>query len=167
VTLARAEIVLLNEPSAGLDPQTRQLLRDFMRSLRDVEGKTAVLTTHAMEEADALSDRIAIIDQGKLLLLDTPDDLMKTIGKGDIVELQLMDGATNGTIPQRKSALDGIEESFELKGKLAVRALNATSKLPEIINVVEGAGGSIPDITIRGNTLEDVFIFLTGDALRE
>jgi ABC-2 type transport system ATP-binding protein len=161
------EIVFLDEPSAGLDPQSRQLLWSFIRSLRDEEGKTVVLTTHVMEEADALSDRIAIIDHGKLLLLDTPDALKKTMGQGDIIELQLADRTMNGTILQRLNALDDIEESYELKGRLAVRALNATSKLPGIIDVVEGAGGKISDITIRGNTLEDVFIYLTGRALRE
>src|SRR5665647_2673272 len=74
------EIVFLDEPSAGLDPQTRQLLWDFIRALRDKEDKTVILTTHVMEEADALSDRVAIIDHGKLLLLDTPDAMKKTMG---------------------------------------------------------------------------------------
>lgn len=161
------EIVFLDEPSAGLDPQSRQLLWNFIRSLRDEEGKTVVLTTHVMEEADALSDRIAIIDHGKLLLLDTPDDLKKTMGKGDIIELQLKDGKINEAILQRVNSLNGIEEAYELKGRVAVRALNATSKLPELIDLVEDAGGSVSDITIRGNTLEDVFIYLTGRALRE
>ena len=119
-----------------------------------------------MEEADALSDRIAIIDHGKLLL-DTPDDLKKTMGKGDVIELQLKDRGMNGTILQRVSVLDGIEEAYELKGRVAVRALNATSKLPEVIDLIEGAGGGVLDITIRGNTLEDVFIYLTGRELRE
>jgi len=161
------EIVFLDEPSAGLDPQTRQLLWDFIRSLRDDRGKTIILTTHVMEEADALSDRIAIIDNGKLLLLDTPDALKKTMGTGDIVELQLADRAMNEPMLERMRALDGIEEAYELKGRVAVRALNATSKLPELIDLVEGAGGTVSDITIRGNTLEDVFIYLTGRALRE
>ncbi len=161
------EIVFLDEPSAGLDPQTRQLLWDFIRALRDKEGKTVILTTHVMEEADALSDRVAIIDHGKLLLLDTPDALKKTMGKGDVVELQLEDIAMNNAIVQRVSTLDGIEEAYELKDRVAVRALNAPSKLPELIGVIEGVGGSVCDVTIRGNTLEDVFIYLTGRALRE
>jgi ABC-2 type transport system ATP-binding protein len=161
------EIVFLDEPSAGLDPQSRQLLWDFIRSLRDEEHKTVVLTTHVMEEADALSDRIAIIDHGKLLLLDTPDALKKTMGKGDVIELQLKDSAMNKAVLQRVSSCSGVDEVYELKGRVAVRALNATSKLPEIINLIESAGGKVSDITIRGNTLEDVFIFLTGRALRE
>jgi ABC-2 type transport system ATP-binding protein len=161
------EIVFLDEPSAGLDPQTRQLLWDFIRALRDKEGKTVILTTHVMEEADALSDRVAIIDHGKLLLLDTPDALKKTMGRGDVVELQLGDIAMNDAIVQRVSTLDGIEEAYELKDRVAVRALNAPSKLPELMDLIEGAGGSVCDVTIRGNTLEDVFIYLTGRALRE
>jgi ABC-2 type transport system ATP-binding protein len=161
------EIVFLDEPSAGLDPQTRQLLWDFIRGLRDEQGKTIILTTHVMEEADALSDRIAIIDHGKLLLLDTPDVLKKTMGKGDIVELQLADRSMNERILTRICALNGIEEAYELKGHLAIRALNATGKLPELLDLIEGAGGKMSDITIRGNTLEDVFIYLTGRALRE
>ena len=161
------EIVFLDEPSAGLDPQTRQLLWDFIRGLRDEQGKTVVLTTHVMEEADALSDRIAIIDHGKLLLLDTPDVLKKTMGKGDIVELQLADRSMNERMLTRIRALNGIEEAYELRGHLAVRALNATGKLPEFLDLIQGAGGKVSNITIRGNTLEDVFIYLTGRALRE
>ena len=161
------EIVFLDEPSAGLDPQTRQLLWDFIRSLRDDGGKTVVLTTHVMEEADALSDRIAIIDHGKLLLLDTPDALKKTMGKGDIVELQLADRSMIEPMLTRIRALNGIEEAYELKGRIAVRALNATGKLPQLLDLIEAAGGTVSDITIRGNTLEDVFIYLTGRALRE
>jgi ABC-2 type transport system ATP-binding protein len=161
------EIVFLDEPSAGLDPQTRQLLWDFIRALRDKEGKTVILTTHVMEEADTLSDRVAIIDHGKLLLLDTPDALKKTRGRGDVVEMQLDDITMNNAIVQRVSTLDSIEEAYVLKDRVAVRALNAPSKLPELIGLIEGAGGSVCDVTIRGNTLEDVFIYLTGRALRE
>jgi ABC-2 type transport system ATP-binding protein len=161
------EIVFLDEPSAGLDPQSRQHLWDFIRSLRDEEGKTIVLTTHVMEEADALSDRIAIIDRGKLLLVDTPDDLKRTIGKGDIVDMQLANTAMNAEALSLVKSLEGIEEASEFKGRIIVRALDAANKLPGIVNCIESVGGNISDISIRGNTLEDVFIYLTGRALRE
>ena len=161
------EIVFLDEPSAGLDPQSRLLLWEFIRSLRDEEDKTIVLTTHAMEEADALSDRIAIIDHGKLLRLDTPEGLKQTLGKGDIVELQLVNPAMNEKVLALTKSLDGIEEAYELKGKIAVRMLNATSKLPNIISRIERAGGGVSDISVRRNSLEDVFVSLTGRALRE
>ncbi|MGZ7095841.1 MAG: ABC transporter ATP-binding protein, partial [Methanobacterium sp.] len=81
------EIVLLDEPSEGLDPQSRRVLWSYIRSLRDKEHKTVILTTHLMDEADRLSDRVAIIDHGKLLNLDTPSNLKKEIGEGDIIEM--------------------------------------------------------------------------------
>jgi ABC-2 type transport system ATP-binding protein len=161
------EIVFLDEPSAGLDPQSRQLLWHFIRSLRDEEGKTVVLTTHVMEEADSLSDRIAIIDRGKLLLVDTPDALKKTIGKGDIVDIKLANTAMNAEALSLVKSLEGIEEASEFNGRIIVRALDAANKLPGIVNCIESIGGNISDISIRGNTLEDVFIYLTGRALRE
>jgi len=160
-------IVFLDEPSAGLDPQSRLLLWDFIRSLRDKEGKTIVLTTHIMEEADALSNRIAIIDHGKLLLLDTPENLKKTIGRGDIVEIQLANAMVNKQVITLIKSLDGIEEVKELRGKVTIRALNAASKLPQMIDLIESTNGNVLDISIRGNTLEDVFIYLTGRDLRE
>jgi len=160
-------IVFLDEPSAGLDPQSRLLLWDFIRSLRDKEGKTIVLTTHIMEEADALSNRIAIIDHGKLLLLDTPENLKKTIGRGDIVEIQLANAMVNKQVITLIKSLDGIEEVKELRGKVTIRALNAANKLPQMIDLIESANGNVLDISIRGNTLEDVFIYLTGRDLRE
>jgi ABC-2 type transport system ATP-binding protein len=161
------EILFLDEPSAGLDPQSRLLLWDVIRSLRDEEGKTIVLTTHAMEEADALSDRIAIIDHGKLLGLDTPEGLKKTLGKGDIVELQLLHSAMNQEMLVQIRSMNGIEGAYELNGKIVVRALDATSKLPKILDRIERAGGGIEDISVRRNSLEDVFISLTGRTLRD
>jgi ABC-2 type transport system ATP-binding protein len=71
------EVVVLDEPSEGLDPQSRRVLWNYIRSMRDEEGKTVILTTHIMDEADQLSDRIAIIDHGKLIRLDTPEKLKK------------------------------------------------------------------------------------------
>jgi ABC-2 type transport system ATP-binding protein len=161
------EILFLDEPSAGLDPQSRLLLWDFIRSLRNDQDKTVVLTTHVMEEADVLSDRIAIIDRGRLLLLDTPDGLKRTIGKGDIVDMQLANTAMNAEALSLIEVLDGIEEANEFKGRIVIRALDATNKLPEIISRIESVGGDVSDISIRGNTLEDVFIYLTGRELRE
>ena len=82
------EVVVLDEPEAGLDPQSRIMVRDFIQSLR--KSKTVILTTHNMDEADRLSDRVAIIDNGRLLLADTPENLKKTAGTGDILEISLL-----------------------------------------------------------------------------
>jgi ABC-2 type transport system ATP-binding protein len=161
------DIVVLDEPSAGLDPQSRLLLWDFVRSLKNKEGKTIILTTHAMEEADALSDRIAIIDHGKLLQFDTPGNLKKTIGSGDIIEMQLAEREKNEAVMADLKAVNGILEINEASGKITIRALNAVSLLPEIIERVDATRTRVSDISIRENTLEDVFIYLTGRGLRE
>ncbi len=161
------DIVVLDEPSAGLDPQARLLLWDFVRSLKNNKGKTIILTTHAMEEADALSDRVAIIDRGKLLQLDSPGNLKKTIGIGDIVELQLAEPEKRETVQADLAATTGIEEINNVDGRITIRALNAVRLLPEIIDRVEARDAHISDMSIRENTLEDVFIYLTGRGLRE
>lgn len=160
------DIVVLDEPSAGLDPQSRLLLWDFIRSLKS-EGKTTILTTHAMEEADALSDRVGIIDHGKLLQLDTPQNLKRTIGAGDVIELQLAEPELNSSVIENLKAVKGIQEIKELGTKINVRALNAVSLLPEILDRIEAVQARVSDIAIRENTLEDVFIYLTGRGLRE
>jgi ABC-2 type transport system ATP-binding protein len=161
------EIAVLDEPSAGLDPQSRLLLWDFVRGLRDNEDKTVILTTHLMEEADTLSNRVAIIDHGKLLRLDSPDNLKKQTGEGDVLELQLADPSMDARIADRVRTLTELSEVKDVRGKIVVRSLNAVGKLPEIITLIEDSGASIADISIRGNTLEDVFIYLTGRGLRE
>ncbi|MGD0171708.1 MAG: ATP-binding cassette domain-containing protein [Halobacteriota archaeon] len=160
------DIVVLDEPSSGLDPQSRLLLWDFIRSLKG-KGKTTILTTHAMEEADALSDRVAIIDHGKLLQLDTPQNLKRTIGSGDIIEIQLAEPERNETVIAGLKSVKGIQEIKDVGGKINVRALNAVSLLPEILERVDAMHARVSDIAIRENTLEDVFIYLTGRGLRE
>jgi ABC-2 type transport system ATP-binding protein len=121
------DIVVLDEPSSGLDPQSRLLLWDFVRSLKG-KGKTTILTTHAMEEADALSDRVAIIDHGKLLQLDTPQNLKRTIGSGDIIEMQLAEPERNEAVMAGLKSVEGIQEIKDVGGKINVRALNASTR---------------------------------------
>lgn len=161
------EIVVLDEPSEGLDPQSRRVLWNYIRSLRDDEGKTVILTTHLMDEADRLSDRIAIIDHGKLLRLDTPSNLKKEIGEGDVVEMKLSDPDKNQEIATVLADLEDVHSAVEIEGALNVRALDAVGKLPQIIDRVEKAGVHVLDLSVRQNTLEDVFIDLTGTGLRE
>jgi len=161
------EIVVLDEPSEGLDPQSRRVLWNFIRSLRDNEGKTVILTTHLMDEADGLSDRIAIIDHGKLLRLDTPKNLKKEFGEGDIVEILLDDSKMNQEVIFRLKTMENIDSVTEVDGKINIRTLNAVGKLPEIMNTVQDMNHEIADLSLHPNTLEDVFIELTGTSLRE
>ncbi|MDY9923217.1 MAG: ATP-binding cassette domain-containing protein [Methanobacterium sp.] len=161
------EIVVLDEPSEGLDPQSRRVLWNFIRSLRDNEGKTVILTTHLMDEADGLSDRIAIIDHGKLLRLDTPKNLKNEFGDGDIVEIHLADPKMNQEVIYKLKTMETIDSVTEVDGKINIRTLNAVGKLPEIMNKVQDMNTEIADLSLHPNTLEDVFIELTGTSLRE
>jgi len=161
------EIVLLDEPSEGLDPQSRRVLWNYIRSLRDDDGKTVILTTHLMDEADRLSDRIAIIDHGKLLKLDTPTNLKKEIGEGDVVEMKLSHPEKNHEVATLLSAMEDVHSALEVDDTLNVRAMDAVGKLPKIIDAVEKEGCHVLDLSVRQNTLEDVFIDLTGTGLRE
>ncbi|HII84515.1 MAG TPA: ATP-binding cassette domain-containing protein [Methanobacterium subterraneum] len=161
------DIVVLDEPSEGLDPQSRRVLWNYIRSMRDDEGKTVILTTHLMDEADRLSDRIAIIDHGKLLRLDTPTNLKKEIGEGDVVEMKLSEPALNQEVISVLEDMPDVHSVVEIDDGLNVRALDAVTKLPQIIELVETMGGHVLDLSIRQNTLEDVFIDLTGTGLRE
>ena len=161
------DIVVLDEPSAGLDPQSRLVLWDYINSLSKNEGKTIILTTHFMEEADRLSDRVAIMDKGELLVLDTPKNLKKKLGKGDVMEIKLSRSEMNEKALEMISTIDGVEEAKEIRGMIVVRALDAMRKLPMIIDALKELDTEITDTSIRHNTLEDVFISLTGRGLRE
>lgn len=161
------EIVILDEPSEGLDPQSRRVLWNYIRSLRDDEGKTVILTTHLMDEADRLSDRIAIIDHGKLLRLDTPENLKKETGEGDVVEMRLSNPEKNQEVINAVEVLDDVYSVVEVEGRINVRALDAVGKLPRIMKQIDTVGVRVDDLSVRQNTLEDIFIDLTGTVLRE
>ena len=161
------EIVVLDEPSEGLDPQSRRVLWNYIRAMRDEEGKTVILTTHIMDEADQLSDRIAIIDHGKLIRLDTPENLKKEIGEGDVVDMKLSDISLNHDLISILDDQDDVISAVEVNGRIIIRALNAVGKLPMMMKTVEKLNVRVEDISVRQNTLEDVFIDLTGTGLRE
>jgi ABC-2 type transport system ATP-binding protein len=161
------EIVVLDEPEAGLDPQSRIKVREYIQSLARV--KTVILTTHNMDEAERVADRVAIIDHGNLMVLDTPEALKRQVGEGDVIEI----GVPNlGDVSQDKvqECIKDIAKEIFLdfeKQILSIRALNAVRVLPMILDKVEGTGLQPTEVQIRENTLEDVFIQLTGRRLRE
>jgi ABC-2 type transport system ATP-binding protein len=161
------EIVVLDEPSEGLDPQSRRVLWNYIRTLRDDEGKTVILTTHLMDEADQLSDRIAIIDHGQLLRLDTPKNLKKEIGEGDVVEMKLSDPVKNRVFIDEIRSFKGVDSVDLVQEFINIRALDAVGKLPLIMDKADSMGLRIEQLSVRQNTLEDVFIYLTGTVLRE
>jgi len=160
------EIVVLDEPEAGLDPQSRIKVREYIQSL--ARRKTVILTTHNMDEADRVADRVAIIDHGELLVLDTPEALKRSVGEGDVVEIDLDGPGDNGR--RAAAAVEPLVSRAwldEERRQLTVRALNAVSALPAILDALEANGLRASDMRVRKNTLEDVFIQLTGRRLRE
>lgn len=160
------EIVVLDEPEAGLDPQSRVRVREYIRSL--ARHKTVILTTHNMDEAERVADRVAIIDHGRLLVLDTPEALKQQLGTGDVVEIGL-EAVPEGADPAAliNARLASQAQVATVDGVLTVRAPNAASLLPVLLETLGGAGVHCGSIHLRENTLEDVFIRLTGRRLRE
>jgi ABC-2 type transport system ATP-binding protein len=160
------QIVILDEPEAGLDPQSRLRVREYIRSL--ARHKTVILTTHNMDEADRLADRVAIIDHGRLLVLDTPQALKARLGEGDVLELSLNgDAPALEAISQALHALAGRVELNLAHGVLTMRALDLVNLLPAILAALSAAGFHPGEVRLRANSLEDVFIQLTGRKLRE
>jgi len=158
------EIIICDEPSVGMDPQSRNILWEYLKNLVKKEKKTMILTTHFMEEADKLSDRIAIIDHGKLLILDTPENLKKTVGDGDTVILKLENNARFDFKVLKD--MDDVLEIYGHNSEIRLRVKNAINNLPRILEILEQVNAKPNDIKIRMNTLEDVFLALTGRELR-
>ncbi len=168
--LARPPIILLDEPTLGLDPQAARKVRELVTELKS-EGHTILLTTHYMEEADQLSDRIGIIDQGKIIALDTPKALKERINQKEIIHLEVAGwhpelAGVLQRLPQVENLvtrhLDG-ESSVEVN----LQAASSGAVLPGLIASINQNGTRLVNLNIVKPSLEDVFISLTGKALRD
>jgi ABC-2 type transport system ATP-binding protein len=160
----RPRVLFLDEPSAGLDPQSRIAMWDAVRALRD-EGITVVLTTHYMEEADALCDRVAIVDHGKILVEDTPAALKSSVGAQKVYALELDNYEDAPQLAGQIRELQGVFEVEPIPTGLRIFAGSADGLLPEIVRASNPYG--LRDLTVTETTLETVFIRLTGRDLRE
>jgi ABC-2 type transport system ATP-binding protein len=156
------QILVLDEPEAGLDPQSRVLVRDYIRSL--ARKKTVILTTHNMDEAERLADRVAIIDHGRLLVVDTPDELKRTVGEGDVLEVNIANGDLE---PVAAIAGRFFADVSTVNHTLTVRGRGLIERLPELLQALREADVKTSDVRLRANSLEDVFLSLTGRRLRE
>lgn len=160
------DIIVLDEPEAGLDPQSRVLVREYIQAM--ARDKTVILTTHNMDEAERLADRVAIIDHGKLLRLDTPDALKQQIGAGDVLEIMLKNGCTATVLSEATKAISQIVPNVTATtDSLVLRAPGIVECIPSVLDILRGAGITPGDLRLRENSLEDVFIALTGRRLRE
>jgi ABC-2 type transport system ATP-binding protein len=155
------DILVLDEPEAGLDPQSRVMLREYVKSL--AHRKTIILTTHNMDEAERLADRVAILDHGCLLTVDTPDSLKHSIGEGDVLEIEL-DGEPEKALLALQTMLPQVTCRNQT---LLIRAHGVVDLLPAILNGLRAIQVQPQEVRLRPNSLEDVFIALTGRRLRE
>lgn len=168
--LANPPIILLDEPTLGLDPQAARRVRELVTELK-TEGHTILLTTHYMEEADQLSDRIGIIDQGKIIALDTPALLKQRIHQKDVIRLEIA-----GWHPDLAGALHSLPDVENLASRriaadslweVSLHTANSRAILPGIIENVNRNGTHLVNMKVVEPSLEDVFIHLTGKALRD
>ncbi len=161
----RPSVLFLDEPTAGLDPQSRLALWEMLGEL-NATGQTVVLTTHYMEEADALCARVAIMDHGRILALDTPANLKKSTGADTIVTVKVSkDGESLAHALERDIA--NVVSTRVVDTTVTVQVEGAERLVPRVVNVAEAAGIEIVDLTVAEPTLETVFINLTGKELRE
>ena len=156
------DIIFLDEPTVGLDPQARLDLWDILRDLHR-RGRTIVMTTHYMDEADRLCDRLAIIDHGKLLALDTPRALKSKAPGGTLIEL-VLDGDATPTA-EIAETIDGVTRVEAKDGILRAQSNRGGQTLPALIEAAESAGRTVTDIHLLQPSLETLFVSLTGRKL--
>jgi ABC-2 type transport system ATP-binding protein len=161
----RPSVLFLDEPTAGLDPQSRIALWEILGELHR-DGQTILLTTHYMEEADDLCSRLAVIDHGRILALGTPAELKASTGVDTVVTVQA-DGDLDRLAEQLHRGIDGATDASVVDGKVLLGVKGASGVLPAVVELADGIGVRVTDLSINEPTLETVFINLTGKELRE
>ncbi len=161
----RPAVLFLDEPTAGLDPQSRLALWETLRALNG-EGQTIMLTTHYMEEADQLCGRVAIMDRGRILALDTPAALKQQVNADTIVTV-IASGDREALAGVLAVGVDGVTASRIIDHGVELHVKGQDRLLPRVVNTAEEAGFPVLDLSVTEPTLETVFINLTGKELRE
>ena len=158
------ELLFLDEPTTGLDPQARRHLWDLVDELKK-SGRTVILTTHYMDEAERLCDRVAIMDHGRIIALGTPQQLIASVGGDHIVEFAV---SGHGALdPQRFTAIAGVESHRVDAGLHQLSVINLHSTVPQIFAAIGALGLELTEFRTHSATLEDVFVALTGRNLRD
>lgn len=161
--MTRPAVLFLDEPTIGLDPQTRMRMWEYIRGVNR-EGTTIFLTTHYMDEADQLSDRISIIDHGKIIVTGTPWQLKNALGQ-DLIYLETGDNGKARQLLEQMPAIHEIKEKS--RGIVLMVNEDGTKVLPGIIDTLRGAGIAITTINLKKPTMDDVFVFYTGREIRD
>ena len=161
----RPQVLFLDEPTAGLDPQSRLALWDILREFHR-GGQTILITTHHMEEADQLCDRVAIMDHGRILALDTPAGLKRGLGSASVVRISAS-GPLDKLVERLGTSVPSARSSGISEGQMRMTVDDPAGILPRVLAAAEQVGASVTDLSIEETTLETVFINLTGKDLRE
>jgi ABC-2 type transport system ATP-binding protein len=157
-------VLFLDEPTLGLDAQTRRHIWDYIRMLNTEKGVTIILTTHYMEEADYLCARVAIMDHGTFEALDTPERLKDLLG-GDVVSLEV--GGSSAGLEAEFRALEWIRGVAVHDGVFSLTMEKGERRIPELISLAQKAGASVECVNLHKPSLEDVFLHFTGKTIRE
>jgi ABC-2 type transport system ATP-binding protein len=163
--LHEPSVLFLDEPTAGLDPQSRLALWEILRKLH-ARGQTILLTTHYMEEADSMCDRLAIVDRGRILAINTPQGLKKSLGADSIVTISAK-GDLDALARLLQEQMEGATQSHRVDNSIKLHIKGTSGVLPRVISIAERGGFNITDLSISEPTLETVFIQLTGKELRD
>jgi ABC-2 type transport system ATP-binding protein len=163
--LHRPKLLVLDEPTVGVDPQSRNAILENVEALRG-EGSAVLYTTHYMEEAERLCDRVGIIDQGRLIAEGTRRELVAQVGERDRIELAAS-GDLIGLAAACKRTLDGVDEATVVAGGLHLVARDGRRLLPKLLELAETAGVEVTSVEVVEPDLEAVFLHLTGKALRD
>jgi len=159
------DVLFLDEPTTGLDPQSRLQLWDVLTRFKS-GGGTIMLTTHYMDEAATLCDRVGVVDRGRLIALGTPGDLIASLGAAHVVEVRLADGAVAPPVAAVES-LPGVREARVSHGLVTLGSTAIHETIPAVLRALAEAGSAVRDLTTHSATLEDVFVALTGRHLRD
>jgi ABC-2 type transport system ATP-binding protein len=159
------DLLFLDEPTTGLDPQARRQLWDLVDEFKRA-GRTILLTTHYMDEAERLCDRVAIVDRGKVISLGTPAELIGSIGVSHVVELAT-DGAAGRVDLAALRAIPGVDDVREEHGLIRIEAIELHRALPALLEELRRQGTPLSELRTHSATLEDVFVSLTGRHLRD
>jgi ABC-2 type transport system ATP-binding protein len=162
--LHEPEILILDEPTIGLDPQSRAKIWDYIRQLRKEYNMTILMTTHYMDEAEELADRIAIMDKGKILAMGTADELKAMLGS-DVIYVTLE--KSNNNVDYLCKLFDFAKSCRALGNRLEIVVANASKVLADVVRVLESHGIEVAEVSYRRPTLNEVFLHLTGRELRD
>ncbi len=164
--VSRPELLFLDEPTTGLDPQSRRQLWDVIARYR-AGGGSVLLTTHYMEEAERLADRVAIMDHGRVIALGTPRELIASLGAEHVVEVAVGEGAMLAPLDARFGALPGVRSVRMSGDRVALTVREVHRAVPAVLALLAERGAELSDLSTHHATLEDVFVALTGRHLRD